>query len=148
MQEISVGIYDLCITFQCKEETLQQILLHFTFFLSLKLNELACLKWCYYTKQFQQFFNNLKYLVLQTLCSFLMFKKCPNKEFFLVRIWTDYGKMLTRKKSVFRHFSPNVSSLSLLIVCNKIIRILVLFCKWLIYFTNLSRKFVILIMWQ
>ena len=34
-------------------------------------------------------------------------EKCPNAEFFLVhifRIWTKYGKIRTRKNSLFGHF--------------------------------------------
>ena len=32
-------------------------------------------------------------------------EKCPNTEFFLSRILTEYGKIRTRKNSVFGHFS-------------------------------------------
>ena len=33
--------------------------------------------------------------------------KCPNTEFFLVRSQSECGKRLTRKKSVFGHFSSD-----------------------------------------
>ena len=42
-----------------------------------------------------------------TLC-----EKCPSKEFFLAvffRIQTEYGKIRTRKGSVFGHFSRSVN---------------------------------------
>ena len=32
-------------------------------------------------------------------------EKCPNTQFFLVRIQSEYRKMRTRKNSVFGHFS-------------------------------------------
>ena len=35
-------------------------------------------------------------------------EKCPNTEFFLVRIQTEYGKIRTRKNSVFGNFSRRV----------------------------------------
>ena len=44
--------------------------------------------------------------------------KCPNTEFFLVRIPSECGKIWTRKNSVFGHFSRNVddSDFSFLLV--------------------------------
>ena len=38
-------------------------------------------------------------------------KKCPNKEFFLVRIQFECGKIQTRKNSVFGHFSRSASNI-------------------------------------
>ena len=35
-------------------------------------------------------------------------EKCPNTEFFMVRIQAEYGKIWTRKNSVFGHFSRRV----------------------------------------
>ena len=32
-------------------------------------------------------------------------EKCPNTEFFLVRIQSEYRKIRTRKNTAFRHFS-------------------------------------------
>ena len=37
-----------------------------------------------------------------------MREKCPNMELFLVRIQSEYGKIRTRKNSVFGHFSGSV----------------------------------------
>ena len=39
---------------------------------------------------------------------FSLSENCPNTEFLLVRIQSKYGKMRTRKSSVFRHFSRSV----------------------------------------
>ena len=35
-------------------------------------------------------------------------EKCPNAEFFLVRIQSEYRKIWTKKNSVFGHFSCSV----------------------------------------
>ena len=44
----------------------------------------------------------------------LLCEKCPNMEFFfwpvLSRIWTEYGKIRTRKNFVFGHFSLSAST--------------------------------------
>ena len=37
-----------------------------------------------------------------------LLQKCPNTEFFLVRIQSECGKIQTRKNSVFGHFSRSV----------------------------------------
>ena len=44
------------------------------------------------------------------ICSrnFSQCEKCPNMEFFLVRIQSEYRKIWTKKNSVFGHFSRSV----------------------------------------
>ena len=37
----------------------------------------------------------------------IAYEKCPNTDFFLVRIQSKCGKMMTRKNSAFGHFSGN-----------------------------------------
>ena len=39
-----------------------------------------------------------------------MREKCPNTEFFLVHIQSKYGKIQTRKNSVYGHFSISESN--------------------------------------
>ena len=46
-------------------------------------------------------------------------KKCPNTEFFLVHIQSEYGKILTRKNSVFGHFSHSANSPFIFLIAAK-----------------------------
>ena len=54
-----------------------------------------------YFKHFKTFSNSQ---VLKSLR-----KKCPNTEFFVVRIQSECGKIRTRKKSIFAHFSRSAN---------------------------------------
>ena len=54
---------------------------------------------CFYFMETLRFF-----LAILTLC-----EKCPNTEFFLVRLQSKCGKIQTKKTSGFGHFSRSVN---------------------------------------
>ena len=49
--------------------------------------------------------NNRRLDIVLKLATYTLREKCPNTEFFLVRIQSESGKILTRKNYVFVHFS-------------------------------------------
>ena len=63
----------------------------------------------------RDFFIEMKYLKqIVGMLDFVILdialrEKCPHTEFFLVRVQSEYGKIQTRKNSVFGHFSRNVA---------------------------------------
>ena len=78
----------------------------------------------------------LVYVAVTGLDVTILGEKCPNTEFFLVRIFffrTEYRKIQTRNNSVFGHFlrSEKLSYLdrNLLYLSKKRKQILALFCK-------------------
>ena len=61
----------------------------------------------------ETFLPNILYLIVSGYEHFknllTQCEMCPNTEFFLVRIQCEYGKIWTRKNSVFGHFPCSVS---------------------------------------
>ena len=51
--------------------------------------------------------QNMKFSIRDSFCNSLR-EKCPNTEYFLVRIQSQYRKIRTRKNSVFGHFYEKV----------------------------------------
>ena len=57
-------------------------------------------------------------MVFQSLIGLTLREKCPNTEFFLVRIQSKCGKIFTRKNVIFGHFPPSVKFLMMTLLLN------------------------------